>query len=70
MLIIVGLSFLKDIIGAFGVDGTLPFWSKGPSVCRKSLELDVRKASVQVICHLSCRVCSCTAGVIGIGCSC
>ena len=37
MLIIEGLSFLKDIIGMFVVNRALPFGSKGPSACRKGV---------------------------------
>ena len=48
LLIIEGLSLLKDTIGMFGVNGTLPFRSKGPSVCWKGV---LNWMSIKLLCR-------------------
>ena len=48
MLVIEGLSFLKDIFSMLGIDRTLLLRSEGPSVCREG---NLDWVSVQLLCR-------------------
>ena len=60
MLVIEGLSFLKNVAGMFSVDRVTATWEQKTSCVREgSLALGVHRASRQVTCNLSCTACSC-----------